>query len=303
MVSTQGNPGTATPTASRASVRRGLSRKATPTASRASVRRGLSPTPAVSRAGLRRGVTPSPSRLRAGRRLPVKTPFFETQRGELVLLLLTLILLVLVVTMTTLYYQEVGKFNDIKEALAVLRAFAIKQDTRFEKKNDLEVIDLALNLTSEFLESVEENDRLQAEIDKLLGMLGEWVIYNRNLYYFSEDEFTWEESIQECIKRESELISVKFGEEQAFADKEATRLNNSYWIGLRKNQSLKFGVEWLNLQLISTTYWDVKKPKGDGDCIYIGPNCTTKHCWRDNPCTNKKRYLCKKEPNPHWYII
>nr|XP_016853141.1 PREDICTED: uncharacterized protein LOC103280903 [Anolis carolinensis] len=171
-------------------------------------------TPAVSRAGLRRGVTPSPSRLRAGRRLPVKTPFFETQRGELVLLLLTLILLVLVVTMTTLYYQEVGKFNDIKEALAVLRAFAIKQDTRFEKKNDLEVIDLALNLTSEFLESVEENDRLQAEIDKLLGMLGEWVIYNRNLYYFSEDEFTWEESIQECIKRESELISVKFGEEQ-----------------------------------------------------------------------------------------
>ncbi|XP_042325038.1 CD209 antigen-like protein E isoform X1 [Sceloporus undulatus] len=169
----------------------------------------------------------------------------------------------------------------------------------------LEVIELAQNLSNQLIEVTNENEELQGEIDKVTAMLSTWAWYNRHLYYFSKVELTWEESKRQCKRKESYLVSARFPEEQVFLDTEATRLNGGFWIGLRKNPEAKEGLQWFNRQRVGPLFWDVEKgqPTNDGDCVYIGPLCKIKSCWRIAPCDSKKRYICKKLPDPYWFNL
>lgn len=50
--------------------------------------------------------------------------------------------------------------------------------------------------------------------EKVIELLEEWVPYKKNFYYFSDEEADWEHSIEECIEKESELISIVYSEEE-----------------------------------------------------------------------------------------
>ncbi|XP_034368537.1 C-type lectin domain family 7 member A-like [Arvicanthis niloticus] len=61
---------------------------------------------------------------------------------------------------------------------------------------------------------------------------GRWSCCGEKCYYFSEEEKTWDESEASCKLRGSHLAKIDSREEQNFIQ---SRLNYSYWIGLRKN--------------------------------------------------------------------
>ncbi|XP_042325039.1 C-type lectin domain family 4 member K-like isoform X2 [Sceloporus undulatus] len=234
-----------------------------------------------------------------------KKLFFKTLGDEYCLYGLAATSFILAAVMYTIYHVAYNKYQDIHDAVAMLRQFAIEQDPKFERKSDLEVIELAQNLSNQLIEVTNENEELQGEIDKVTAMLSTWAWYNRHLYYFSKVELTWEESKRQCKRKESYLVSARFPEEQVFLDTEATRLNGGFWIGLRKNPEAKEGLQWFNRQRVGPLFWDVEKgqPTNDGDCVYIGPLCKIKSCWRIAPCDSKKRYICKKLPDPYWFNL
>nr|XP_020650787.1 CD209 antigen-like protein E isoform X3 [Pogona vitticeps] len=164
----------------------------------------------------------------------------------------------------------------------------------------LEVIELSQNLSNRLAYWTEKNRILQEEIDKVTELLEEWVPYKKNFYYFSEEEADWEHSIEECIEKDSELISIIYGEEEAFIDQETARLGYGYWIGLQKNRSAPHGLLWINNEEVRRPYWniDAKQPNIDGDCIYVVPKCRIKKCWHDDLCNRERRFICKKVARP-----
>ncbi|KAH0615712.1 hypothetical protein JD844_026055 [Phrynosoma platyrhinos] len=141
-----------------------------------------------------------------------KKPFLETRQGEITVRVSAVVFFILAVVMFTLYF---------------------------------EVLALAQNLSDEMVSVATENEDVQAEIDKIAKTLSQWTAYNKNLYYFSKDVQSWKDAIAICIQKESNLVSVRWGEEQGYLDQEAHRLKSDFWIGLQRNSSAINGWSWL----------------------------------------------------------
>nr|XP_020669560.1 CD209 antigen-like protein B isoform X1 [Pogona vitticeps]XP_020669561.1 CD209 antigen-like protein B isoform X1 [Pogona vitticeps]XP_020669562.1 CD209 antigen-like protein B isoform X1 [Pogona vitticeps] len=233
-----------------------------------------------------------------------KKPFLETPEGAKTVRILAAVWFVLAVIMVIMYAVLLNKDWNIRQALIMMREFAIEFDPRYEDKTDFQVVGLAQNLSSEMLEWGLKNDELQAEIDKLAKTLDQWKAYDKNLYHFSKDDVNWNEAVDECNTRESGLVFVKWGEEQAFIDDQVSQQKKPYWIGLKKNESAFNGVIWLGGFKAGTVYWDTKhgQPKKEnGNCVFVHFDCISKRCWHYGKCTDKRRFVCKKEPIAKWY--
>nr|XP_020650788.1 CD209 antigen-like protein E isoform X4 [Pogona vitticeps] len=220
--------------------------------------------------------------------------------GTSTLTSVTLVLFILATMMFFMYMTLQRREQNFQTAIDMMRTFSVKYDPTFQTKTDLEVIELSQNLSNRLAYWTEKNRILQEEIDKVTELLEEWVPYKKNFYYFSEEEADWEHSIEECIEKDSELISIIYGEEEAFIDQETARLGYGYWIGLQKNRSAPHGLLWINNEEVRRPYWniDAKQPNIDGDCIYVVPKCRIKKCWHDDLCNRERRFICKKVARP-----
>ncbi|KAJ7329300.1 hypothetical protein JRQ81_015474 [Phrynocephalus forsythii] len=235
---------------------------------------------------------------------PPKKPYIETPEGGRMVRIMAVVWFILAVIMVTLYAILLNKDWNIRQALIMMREFAIEYDPRYEERSDLQVIALGQNLSSTMLEWVDKNEELQAEIDKLAKTLDQWVAYDKNLYHFSKDLATYDDAVEECVTKESGLVFVKWGEEQSFIDETAIKLKKDFWIGLKKNTSAHNSVIWIGGHRAGTTYWDsaASEPKMDaGDCIFVAHSGKPKQCWHVGKCATPKQYVCKKEPKAKWY--
>ncbi|KAI4899097.1 hypothetical protein NFI96_020372 [Prochilodus magdalenae] len=144
-----------------------------------------------------------------------------------------------------------------------------------------------------------ERDRLQKKLLQLEEANKQgWRYFNSSIYYITTKKKSWNESRQDCIKREADLVIINSPEEQefisrVFGDWEA-------WIGLTDIETE--GVwKWLDGSELTTRFWWPGEPNdygGNEDCAitnirFAEPKSVL--TWADFPCTHPVVGICKKK--------
>ncbi|XP_050775496.1 C-type lectin domain family 2 member D-like [Gopherus flavomarginatus] len=116
-----------------------------------------------------------------------------------------------------------------------------------------------------------------------------WVGYQRQCYFFSEDERNWTASQSYCSSHSASLAGIDSGLEMTFL----LRYKGSvyHWIGLRKEPSQSW--KWPN----GTEFHNRFEVRGGGNCAYLNDigvsssNCETEKNWicaRPDRCGKRK---------------
>ncbi|XP_039224763.1 CD209 antigen-like protein E [Crotalus tigris] len=228
--------------------------------------------------------------------------YLDSDQGKRRTKILVFLFFVLAVVMTYLYQTEIKKSQSLLDAVASIRQFAVEYDTSLLDKTDLEVLAAVHLLTLELLNWTLKNEELDHELKILTEMLPNWLAFDKNLYFFSTAQKTWQESRDDCMERHTaDLYSGTLPEEQGFLDEMVKKNNRDYWIGLRKNTSVSGGLLWLNGDVPDETFWATGQPNDATEtCIVAIPPCPLLKCWHDAPCEEKRYFCCKMMPKSIW---
>ncbi|XP_045150120.1 C-type lectin domain family 4 member F [Echinops telfairi] len=156
-----------------------------------------------------------------------------------------------------------------------------------EKQNELET------LRSGFA-SQEQLQRTQNELLKLI--LNGWKVYNRHLYYFSDDKKSWHGAEQFCVSQGAHLASVTSAGEQKFLTMSTSA--SYHWIGLT-DRGREGSWRWVDGTPFnaaqSTGFWDPNQPDNwqhkngqTEDCVHVEQK------WNDMDCGATYQWVCKK---------
>ncbi|KAJ1101439.1 hypothetical protein NDU88_006507 [Pleurodeles waltl] len=131
---------------------------------------------------------------------------------------------------------------------------------------------------------------LRASLGSLITCPVGWKAHAGNCYYFSSVQQPWESAKVDCIRRGSQLVTVKSKEEQIFL---AQNVNGKeHWIGL--SDSAQEGTwQWVNGAPLRVSFWQSGEPnnaKNDEDCAEIEPTVT----WNDDDCSSSRHWICEK---------
>ncbi|XP_075392166.1 C-type lectin domain family 4 member F [Tenrec ecaudatus] len=156
-----------------------------------------------------------------------------------------------------------------------------------EKQNQLET------LRSGFA-SLEQLQRTQNELLKLI--LNGWKVYNRHLYYFSDDKKSWHGAEQFCVSQGAHLASVTSAGEQKFLTMSTS--TSYHWIGLT-DRGREGSWRWVDGTPFnaaqSTGFWGPNQPDNwkhnngqTEDCVHVEKK------WNDMDCDTPYQWVCKK---------
>ncbi|XP_052030993.1 C-type lectin domain family 9 member A-like isoform X3 [Apodemus sylvaticus] len=115
---------------------------------------------------------------------------------------------------------------------------------------------------------------------------GGWLCCGEKCYYFSKAEMTWEESEASCECLGSNLAKIDSREEQNFIQ---SRLNYSYWVGLRQKGGQFQWVHNKDAKLSSDLDFHMTTHVADAACGYIKPKSLS-----SAQCNRYFHYICKK---------
>lgn len=89
----------------------------------------------------------------------------------------------------------------------------------------------------------------------------DWVGFEGNCYFFSEDEGSWDSSQNSCSSLKASLAAIESEEEKAFMLRYKGK--SDHWIGLRQEQSQPW--KWTNGSEFNNWF----PIRGGGDCAYL----------------------------------
>ncbi|KAM4603884.1 C-type mannose receptor 2-like [Polymixia lowei] len=138
-----------------------------------------------------------------------------------------------------------------------------------------------------------ERDQLRTEFNNIdRHTLQGWVYFSHSLYFVSSDKKTWEDSRQDCLRRNADLVIINSRQEQEFT----MRLKQQYWIGLTDTET-EGTWKWVDGTPMTTSYWGDREPNSyegrNEDCGEVRFS-TWEKSWNDEPCKNQNVWICEK---------
>ncbi|XP_075787214.1 C-type lectin domain family 10 member A-like [Pelodiscus sinensis] len=250
-------------------------------------------------------------------------PWWQRTRGITpALLLLILALATSLLAVTLLYSQGRSRLQAVEEAARNLRVSLQPTNTSAAPARESDTLQLlgevqvgVRMLRARLGNFSAENRELQTRLDTVAGARGAgsdscrdvwtkasagWRCHGGNLYYFSQEEKSWDEAEQFCVSQGSHLTSVSSQKEQEFLSKEIQGKN--HWIGLTD-----LGTEgrwrWVDGSEYradaSRGFWDSHQPDnwhqgigGREDCVEI--RTKKQAMWNDANCSLPARWICKQ---------
>nr|QJS38721.1 C-type lectin [Macrobrachium rosenbergii] len=129
-----------------------------------------------------------------------------------------------------------------------------------------------------------------------------WFKLRSSCYFISEDTSTWEESRQNCIALNSDLVRITHDDEYNFL-RDLAKGHHTY-IGLSDPHDGTY--RWVaddTVCQIDKSWWREGQPdncEGEEDCIHY--HASTEGL-NDVSCDNKFRYICEKPANLGWNFV
>ncbi|KAM4603883.1 C-type lectin domain family 4 member M-like [Polymixia lowei] len=138
-----------------------------------------------------------------------------------------------------------------------------------------------------------ERDQLRTEFNNIdQHTLQGWVYFSHSLYFVSSDKKTWEDSRQDCLGRNADLVIINSRQEQEFT----MRFGQRYWIGLTDRQT-EGTWKWVDGTPMTTSYWGDGEPNSyegiNEDCGEVRFS-TLEKSWNDEPCEHLNVWICEK---------
>ncbi|XP_030582144.1 C-type lectin domain family 4 member F-like [Archocentrus centrarchus] len=138
---------------------------------------------------------------------------------------------------------------------------------------------------------------LTEEQNKRLNILAhyiqqEWKYFSHSVYYISSIKKSWNDSREDCLQRNADLVIINSREEQTFM----RQFKKRAWIGLTDTE--KEGTwKWVDGTQPTISYWGTDEPNSDKgrdeDCGEI-QFFERENCWNDTPCDTEKVWICEK---------
>ncbi|MEQ2228451.1 hypothetical protein ILYODFUR_008910 [Ilyodon furcidens] len=135
-----------------------------------------------------------------------------------------------------------------------------------------------------------------------------WVRFEGTCYYFSTNQFSWEESRSRCREAGADLVKVDSREEQYFLrshlNGKMNSFNDMFWIGL--TDSVEEGRWfWVDGSELSESLWFWSKQEPDNwteenpageDCVRMGmeEGGGPMNNWYDKNCGAAQKRICEK---------
>ena len=135
-----------------------------------------------------------------------------------------------------------------------------------------------------------------------------WIKWNKNCYYFSTLEWSYDAALQKCDKASNEnftskLVSIGNGEENVFLLQNLLYVSEKYkayvsstWIGLRKVPKSDFNYRWADGSIAVYVNWVPGAPSYFNSCInmLVNPNQPLYGMWKETTCSNNKAsFICE----------
>ncbi|XP_066488483.1 C-type lectin domain family 4 member K-like [Tiliqua scincoides] len=122
-----------------------------------------------------------------------------------------------------------------------------------------------------------------------------WKLYNRNLYFFSQEQKPWQEAEDSCASYGAHLTSVTSRKEMEYLY--GVTNGTMFWIGL-KDQNQQHNWVWTDGTKYTkqVSFWWPGEPNGrkghDADCVQFRyPDI---NAWDDDHCWISYNWICKK---------
>ncbi|KAM9685336.1 CD209 antigen-like protein 2 [Trichechus inunguis] len=121
-----------------------------------------------------------------------------------------------------------------------------------------------------------------------------WEFFQRNCYFLSQTQGTWEASVSACRDQGAQLVIVNSVEEQRFLQFWKVRRDTRTWIGLSDHHN-EGAWHWVDNTKLQLSFWIEGEPNniGEEDCAEL---LTTG--WNDNKCTSENFWICEKPSTP-----
>ncbi|XP_067442108.1 CD209 antigen-like protein C [Thunnus thynnus] len=175
-----------------------------------------------------------------------------------------------------------------------------RNDLQISYNNLMKELD---QLQTRYNNLAEEQDRLQKrfenvtketnDLQKKLQDHKQWVYFSGSLYYISSQQKSWQQSRDDCLQRNADLLIINSKEEQDFT----RRFKRLLWIGLTDRE--REGTwKWVDGSPLTTSYWDSGEPNGmsgvrDEDCAEI-KYPEKENNWNDECCDFQRFWICEK---------
>ncbi|XP_056622876.1 secretory phospholipase A2 receptor-like [Triplophysa dalaica] len=165
-----------------------------------------------------------------------------------------------------------------------------ERNMKLSCKNTLMEFNETINdIQANYSQLTTEKDQLQHRFNSLEAELKKRNSERR--YHFSDERKSWSESRQVCRDRGGDLVVINNIEEQRYL---SSVIKESTWIGLSdidKEGSMK----WVDNSPLKAMFWIPGEPNnahGIEDCVQIVSSYSPDNSWNDQPCTEKRRWIC-----------
>ncbi|XP_029019898.2 CD209 antigen-like protein C [Betta splendens] len=203
---------------------------------------------------------------------------------------LCLLLLVGLITVFVLYNERSSKCEMKRIQLKTSYKNLTKEKDQLQTSYN--------NLTKEKDQFHKQIEEITTELQRMLEALHsqEWKYFSHSLYYFSSTMKSWQESRNDCLQKESDLVIINSPEEQEFIRSWKKRA----WIGLTDAET-EGTWKWVDGTLLgSQRYWVKSEPNNEGneDCGEIR-KFDSQNSWNDVMCNLKNHWICETKLSSH----
>ncbi|XP_075127802.1 macrophage mannose receptor 1-like [Leptodactylus fuscus] len=112
--------------------------------------------------------------------------------------------------------------------------------------------------------------------------------YEDATYKFDTTKRTWDEARQECLKDNSQLVSISDEYTTSFLKLPLAKHKEPFWIGLYMNETVN-AYKWVDNRRLLYTRWAAGEPRMGTFCVYVD----TDGQWKTSSCNERYSSICK----------